>query len=71
MSNQSLPYIALGCLTLYTSGKLLYAAIHRTYLSENLRVTGTAIPWTIELPNIIMGSMGLFGVIVSVRGLKD
>jgi len=71
MSNQSLPYIAFNSLTLYASGKLLFTAIHRAYLAETINVTGTAIPWTVDLGNIIMGTIGLCCVIVSVRGLKD
>lgn len=71
MSNQSLPYIAFGSLTLYLSAKLLFQAIHRASLAEDLSVTGTKIPITTEIGNIIMGTMGLCGVIVSIRGLKD
>ena len=55
----------LSCFGLYASGKMIYKAIHRAYLAEELTVTGTHIPWTTDIGNTIMGTLGIFGVIVS------
>jgi hypothetical protein len=71
MSDNRVPITILGCLSLYMSAKILYQAMHRAYLAEEINVTGTQIPWATDVGNTIMGTMGLLGVIVSVRHLRD
>lgn len=71
MSEKHPAIIILGCISLYSSAKVLYQAMHRAYLAEEISVTGTKIPWTTDIGNTIMGTIGLLGVVVSLRHFRD
>lgn len=72
MENTNFPKALIGCAVAFTGFTLAYSAVIRTQFIEETKIKGVyKTPIGVELFNLFRGSLGLLGMYVGIKSLRD